>query len=174
GFQGAASGVLRMGVSTSAVSRIAARLALTIAIVGLVTLALGASIYLGAALRIVRPLRQAAGVLAAVAEGDFTRHIEAGAGDEVGQMAGAVHRRGDRRRATPSEVYRAAASVTGVSGQMSASADSMASGAQQQAASLEETAATIEELTSTVKQNADNARQASQLAIASRETAEKG
>src|SRR5262249_34166085 len=69
-FQGAANGVLRMGVSTSAVSRIAARLALTIAIVGLVTLALGASIYLGAALRIVRPLRQAAGVLAAVAEGD--------------------------------------------------------------------------------------------------------
>src|SRR5262249_33272341 len=37
-FQGAANGVLRMGVSTSAVSRIAARLALTIAIVGLVTL----------------------------------------------------------------------------------------------------------------------------------------
>ena len=35
---------------------------------------------------------------------------------------------------------------------------------EQQASSLEETASSMEELTSTVKQNADNARQANQLA----------
>ena len=43
-----------------------------------------------------------------------------------------------------------------------------------QAASLEETAASMEELTSTVKQNADNARQANQLAGAARSQAEQG
>ncbi|MDQ7073149.1 MAG: methyl-accepting chemotaxis protein [Gammaproteobacteria bacterium] len=43
-----------------------------------------------------------------------------------------------------------------------------------QASSLEETASSMEELTSTVRQNADNARQANQLASSSREQAEKG
>jgi methyl-accepting chemotaxis protein len=41
----------------------------------------------------------------------------------------------------------------------------LSSRTEQQASSLEETAASMEELTSTVKQNADNARQANQLAI---------
>ncbi len=45
---------------------------------------------------------------------------------------------------------------------------------EQQASSLEETASSMEELTSTVKQNADNARQADQLAAAAREQAERG
>ncbi|MFN7183764.1 MAG: methyl-accepting chemotaxis protein, partial [Thermomonas haemolytica] len=45
---------------------------------------------------------------------------------------------------------------------------------EQQAASLEETASSMEELTSTVKQNADNARQANQLAIGAASVAESG
>jgi len=45
---------------------------------------------------------------------------------------------------------------------------------QQQGAALEETAASIEEMTSTVQQNADNARQANQLAVKTREEAESG
>ncbi|MBL4775782.1 MAG: hypothetical protein JKY87_06985 [Mariprofundus sp.] len=44
----------------------------------------------------------------------------------------------------------------------------------QQAAALEETAASVEEMTATVQQNADNARQANQLAISTREQAELG
>ena len=44
----------------------------------------------------------------------------------------------------------------------------------EQAGSLEETSASMEEMTSTVKQNADNAKQANQLAIAARDTADKG
>src|SRR5690606_21945291 len=43
-----------------------------------------------------------------------------------------------------------------------------------QAASLQETAAAMEELTVTVRQNADNASQASQLADASMQTAQRG
>ncbi|MDX8389942.1 MAG: methyl-accepting chemotaxis protein [Mariprofundaceae bacterium] len=45
---------------------------------------------------------------------------------------------------------------------------------QQQAAALEQTAASIEEMTSTVQQNADNARQANQLAVSARGQAEDG
>jgi methyl-accepting chemotaxis protein len=45
---------------------------------------------------------------------------------------------------------------------------------EEQAASLEQTASSMEEMTSTVKNNADNAAQASQLAEAAREQAERG
>ncbi|MDX8389943.1 MAG: methyl-accepting chemotaxis protein [Mariprofundaceae bacterium] len=45
---------------------------------------------------------------------------------------------------------------------------------QEQAAALEETAASVEEMTSTVQQNADNSRQANQLAVSAREQAEDG
>ncbi len=45
---------------------------------------------------------------------------------------------------------------------------------EEQAASLEQTAASMEQMTSTVQQNADNARQANQLAIGARDQAEKG
>jgi len=45
---------------------------------------------------------------------------------------------------------------------------------EEQASSLEETASSMEQMTSTVKNNADNAAQASQLAIAARGQAERG
>jgi hypothetical protein len=41
----------------------------------------------------------------------------------------------------------------------------LSAGTEQQASALEETAASMEELGSTVRQNADNARQANQLAM---------
>jgi PAS domain S-box-containing protein len=44
----------------------------------------------------------------------------------------------------------------------------------EQASALEETSASMEEMTSTVKQNADNAKLANQLAVAARDTADKG
>jgi methyl-accepting chemotaxis protein len=45
---------------------------------------------------------------------------------------------------------------------------------EEQASSLEETASSMEQMTSTVRQNADSAGQASRLAVAAREQAEKG
>src|SRR5207244_4045584 len=72
------------------------------------------------------------------------------------------------------EIRGAASQVGAASEQLSAASGQVASGAQEQASSLEETAASLEELTGTVRQNADNARQASQLAIGAREKAEKG
>jgi methyl-accepting chemotaxis protein len=72
------------------------------------------------------------------------------------------------------ETARIASQVAVASNELASTSEELASGAQEQAASIEETAATLEELTSTVKQTADNAQQASQLASASRETAERG
>ena len=65
-------------------------------------------------------------------------------------------------------------SVAGAAQQLASASEAIASGAQEQAASIEETASTLEEITAAVKHNADSAQQASQLASASREMADKG
>ncbi|MCX5733072.1 MAG: methyl-accepting chemotaxis protein [candidate division NC10 bacterium] len=52
--------------------------------------------------------------------------------------------------------------------------EQLSAGAQEQASSLEETAASLEEITSTVKQNADNARQANQMAVSAHDGAQHG
>ncbi|WP_300296845.1 methyl-accepting chemotaxis protein [Ferrovibrio sp.] len=58
--------------------------------------------------------------------------------------------------------------------EISTGSQDLAGRTEQQAAALEETAASMHEVTTTVKQNADNAQAANQLAMAARDTAEKG
>ncbi|WP_341908870.1 methyl-accepting chemotaxis protein [Ferrovibrio terrae] len=58
--------------------------------------------------------------------------------------------------------------------EISTGSQDLAGRTEQQAAALEETAASMHEVTTTVKQNADNAQAANQLALAARDTAEKG
>lgn len=67
-----------------------------------------------------------------------------------------------------------ASEVRSAAGQVAQSSQSLAQGATEQASSLEETAASLEEISSMSKQNADNSRQASQLAGAVRSAAEQG
>ncbi|MBS0395546.1 MAG: MCP four helix bundle domain-containing protein [Proteobacteria bacterium] len=81
----------------------------------------------------------------------------------VGEMAEIV----GRVKATAADVNRG-------SHEISQGNASLSKRTEDQAASLEETAASMEEMTSTVKQNADNARQANQLALDARTRAERG
>lgn len=64
--------------------------------------------------------------------------------------------------------------VSSASNQISSSSQSLADGASQQASSIEETSASIEEMASMTKKNADNAREANQLAIKTKTSAESG
>jgi methyl-accepting chemotaxis protein len=57
---------------------------------------------------------------------------------------------------------------------LAAAAEELSSGTQEQASSQEETSSSLQELSTAVKQNADNARQASQLASGARDAADKG
>jgi methyl-accepting chemotaxis protein len=120
------------------------------------------------------PLGHAVKVLVAVAAGDFTRKLVFDSKDEVGQMATALNQAVDEMRQALQQVRGAATNAAEAARQLSAASDMLSSGAQEQASALEETAASLEEITGTVKQNADNARQANQLAVGSRDTAEKG
>ncbi len=64
--------------------------------------------------------------------------------------------------------------VASASGQVSSASQSLAAGSSEQAAALEETSASLEEVTSMTKRNADNARQAKELAGQTRSAADTG
>jgi methyl-accepting chemotaxis protein len=71
-------------------------------------------------------------------------------------------------------VRTASEQVGSAAGQIAQGNDDLSQRTQEQASALEQTAASMEEMTSTVKQNADNARQAKQLAEGARAHAERG
>ena len=121
-----------------------------------------------------RPLVAAVDVLEGVAAGDFTRSLDLDTKDEVGRMAAALNNAVDGVRTALADVREAAGHAASASHQLSAATEQLSSGAQEQASSLEQTAASLEEITGTVRQNADNARQANQLAVGSRDVAENG
>jgi methyl-accepting chemotaxis protein len=123
---------------------------------------------------IARPLGRAARVLKAVAAGDLTQELPVEGRDEVGQAAEAVNEAVGAMRHALREVGVAARETASASRQVSEASRAVSSGAQEQASSLEETAASLEELTGTSRQNAENARQANQLAAGSRDAAQTG
>jgi methyl-accepting chemotaxis protein len=124
--------------------------------------------------QIAAPLKRAVEVLRLVASGDLTATLDIDRKDEVGNMAEALNDALGKLRATLQEVTETAAKASLSSKQLETAAEAIASGSQEQAASLEETSASLEEITATVRQSADNARQANQLAAASKDSAEGG
>ncbi|MEN0059129.1 MAG: methyl-accepting chemotaxis protein [Bdellovibrio sp.] len=72
------------------------------------------------------------------------------------------------------KINEAGSQVTAAIEQLSAAGQSLSHSSTQAAASLEETVASLEEMTSMVSLNSDNAKQASSLSVASRESAERG
>ncbi|OHB92263.1 MAG: hypothetical protein A2Z57_02755 [Planctomycetes bacterium RIFCSPHIGHO2_12_39_6] len=71
-------------------------------------------------------------------------------------------------------LHEGAEQVSSASEQISASSQTLADGATQQASSLEETSSAIEEMSSMTTRNADSAKEANQLAIKARTSAENG
>jgi methyl-accepting chemotaxis protein len=123
---------------------------------------------------IIRPLRRAMAVAQEVASGRLSRHAEACARDETGQLLAALYKMNG-------DLFRIVGAVRDSSTTIVTASDEIAHGNQdlsvrteQQAGSLEETASSMEELTTAVKQNADNVREADQLASIAWSVAAKG
>ncbi len=112
-------------------------------------------------------------VSAAVAAGDLTTHIELQPGDRDSALA-ALKTMSDKLAQTVHAVRQNAESVASASQQIASGNADLSSRTEQQASSLQQTAASMEELGATVRQNADNARQANQLAITSSTVATQG
>lgn len=123
---------------------------------------------------VTAPLAEAGKIAARVADGDLTSRIEVTSQDETGQLLQSMKTMNENLKDMVGKINESASSVASGAGQISAGNSNLSQRTEEQSASLEETASSMEELTSTVKQNADNARQANQLAAAARAQAEKG
>jgi methyl-accepting chemotaxis protein len=174
--QGNQFGILRIGVSTQQVQSMIRNTWWTFIGVGALALFFGVVIYFYVARRVASPLRAAVERLEELAGGDadLTVRLDVASRDEVGQLSQALNTFLDNLHRLVQEIRETSVHVGTASQQLSGAAVQLSRGSQEQASSLEETAASLEEITGTVKQNADNARQANQLALGSRDTAEKG
>jgi methyl-accepting chemotaxis protein len=85
--------------------------------------------------------------------------------DEMGLLLGALQRMQHSLVQTVATVRSNAQGVASASAQIAAGNHDLSGRTEEQASALEETAASMEELSSTVRQNADNARQANQMAV---------
>ncbi len=112
----------------------------------------------------------AAAIVAQIAQGDLTTHIDTRPGD-TSSLLMAIKAMRDNLAHLVSQVRTDAESISTASGEIASGNHDLSARTEQQAGSLEETASTMEEMTSTVRQNADNARQAKQLAISASQVA---
>ncbi|HVY23055.1 MAG TPA: methyl-accepting chemotaxis protein [Steroidobacteraceae bacterium] len=137
---------------------------------------LGLATFLGMLLvrSIISTLNVAVGVANKIANGHVGNEIEVLTNDELGQLLVALRTMDAKLVEIVSSVRTTASAVGGAASELSQGNDDLSSRTQEQASALEETASSMEEMTATVKQNADNARQANQLAAGAREQAERG
>ena len=115
-----------------------------------------------------------AGMLAALAEGDLTRRINADYQGMFGILKENANTTAERLLETISKIKLGATEVANASAEISASTTDLSQRTEEQAASLEETSASMEQIAGTVKNNAENAQQANASAGATRDVAERG
>ena len=101
----------------------------------------------------------------AVADGDLSTQLRLRAGDTQSLMANLQSMQQSLARAV-TQVREGSESVATASSQIADGNQDLSGRTEQQASALQETASTMEELGTTVRHNADNARQANELARA--------
>jgi len=106
----------------------------------------------------------AAQIASSIAEGNLAVAIDTRVNDNSSLMF-AMKTMRDSLSKVVGEVRQGTDTIATASAQIAAGNMDLSSRTEQQASSLEETASSMAELTGTVKQNADNARQANQLAV---------
>ncbi|NOY62519.1 MAG: PAS domain-containing protein [Gammaproteobacteria bacterium] len=123
---------------------------------------------------VVEPLQESIRVIEGLADGNLNEQMEGNFHGEFELLSNALNVSVSQQREMVGKITQTASAITSASSEIAQGNTDLSQRTEEQASSLEETASSMEELTSTVKQNADNARQANQLATGAREQAEKG
>jgi methyl-accepting chemotaxis protein len=123
---------------------------------------------------ILGALSAAVNIADRIASGELGNNVRVGSQDELGSLLDSLRRMDSKLVEIVGDVRGSADAVGSAARQLSHGNDDLSQRTQEQAAALEETASSMEQMTATVKQNADNARQANQLAVGAREQAERG
>ncbi len=121
-----------------------------------------------------RIINDTVGVLGAMARGDLTRSIEADYAGTFGQLKNDANTTIAKLTDVLAEISGGATAVLNGAHEIAQGNTNLSQRTEEQASSLEETTSSMEDMTFTVRQNADNARQANQLAAGASEQAEKG
>lgn len=123
---------------------------------------------------IILPLQGAMSIAKTVAAGVLTSNAEVEGKDEISELLFALNEMSRSLTKTVSEVRLSTETITVASREIALGNADLSSRTELQAGSLEETASTMEELTGIVRKNADNAREANQLAMSASDVAGKG
>lgn len=142
----------------------------------LIAVGVGVAVVLGWLLgrSIASALDHAMAVAAKIARGELGHDIRIDRRDEFGQLLQALKEMDTKLVEIVSQVRVSADNVGTSARQLAQGNDDLSGRTQEQAAALEETASSMEEMTATVKRNADNAKQANQLAVSARGQADAG
>jgi len=140
----------------------------------LVTLLVITLVWSGMRSALIRPLKQSIEHIRHIARGDLTQSVEVSVRNEVGDLLRSLAEMQQELARTVRTVRDGSDAIYTGASEIAMGNNDLSSRTEQQAASLEQTAASMEQLTATVKLNADNARQASQLALNASETAQQG
>ena len=103
-------------------------------------------------------------VLSAMADGDLTKNITADYEGTFGQLKDDANLTVSRLCEIIGQIREATDAINTAAKEIASGNQDLSSRTEEQASSLEETASSMEQLTSTVRHNADNARQANELA----------
>lgn len=123
---------------------------------------------------LVRPLDGMREHFRRIADGDLSHPLEDIGRNCVGKLVPLLSAMQDSLREAVSSIRSGTDNIYRGAAEISSGNNDLSSRTEQQAAALEQTAASMEQLTATVKFNADNARQASELAQSASATASKG
>jgi len=125
---------------------------------------------------ITAPLMQAVGLARTVAGGDLSTHIDVRADDrtETGALLRALNDMNNSLNSIVAQVREGALLLSSGATEIANGNIDLSARTEQQASALEETAASMEELTATVKNNAENSVEASSMANATAQAAQRG
>ncbi len=113
-------------------------------------------------------------VMSNVASGDLTKKVEKDYSGIYGEVKDNINATVDRLGCVLAQIGHSSETVVNAATKITSDSTVLAKRTEQQASNLEQTAAAMEQITSTVENNADNSKQASQIADSTEEKATKG
>jgi methyl-accepting chemotaxis protein len=121
-----------------------------------------------------RVIKDTAQVMNAIANGDLTRSVEADYEGSFDDLKQDINTTIGKLTSIMGEIAHSSSTVLTASGEIAQGNTNLSQRTDEQSASLEEVASSMEKITTTVLENADNAREANQLASGTRTQAEHG
>jgi len=124
--------------------------------------------------RLDREVDALSGVMSALAEGDLTRTVDSAVLPQLEVLKKGVNACVEQFREIAQELRGSADAIAGAADEISKGTSDLSTRTEEQSSSLQTTTSTMEQMTATVKQNAESSRRANELAVSSREVADRG